>query len=96
MNNHPKREPNHGSYLAILNVTRHTQMNIMPYATSVALDQPAHPHSLIREVHRPLVCMLKATCLRICEQCITQIRLRANTGASLSAYVRRPYSRDAS
>ena len=65
---------------------------VLPYADSVAPDQPAHPRSLIWELHCPLFYRLGSHWLTS-GQCSSQIRLRGCagwSGATLAAYVRRP------
>ena len=61
----------------------------MPYADSVAPDQPAHPGSLTWELHCPLICSRTGVHQLISGQCSSQIRLRGWagwSGATLSAY----------
>ena len=63
----------------------------LPYADSVALEQPAHPRSLIWELHCQLICR-KGYHWLISGQCSSQVRLRRCagwSGATLSAYGRR-------
>ena len=63
----------------------------MPYADSVASDQPAHPHSLTWELHCPLICRIGIHWL-ISGQCRSQVKLRRCagwSGAPLSSYGRR-------
>ena len=70
----------------------------LPYADSVAPDQPAHPRSLIWELHCPLICR-KGFHWLISGQCSSQIRLRGCagwSGATLSAYGRRQMTSAAS
>ena len=56
----------------------------MPYADSVAPDQPAHPRSLIWELHCPLLCRIRS------HWPISVCVCAGWSGATLSAYIRRP------
>ena len=66
----------------------HAKMGLRTCADSVAPDQPAHPCSLIWELHCPLLCTVDVN-WPTSGQCSSQIRLRGCAGwseATLSAH----------
>ena len=77
-----------GNTLCKFLLTLNICLSKMPYVAGVAQDQTVCPHSLIRELHIPLICK-KGLHWLFSRQCNFQIKLRRCagwSGATLSAH----------